>query len=498
MDTAREPSPAEAADARLRILVVEDDATDYDLLLLHLRRHGLRPQAKRVETAEAMREALESEDWDAVISDYNLPLFSALGAIQTLRHSGRDIPFILMSGAIGEERAVEAMRAGAEDYIPKDRPARLVPALRRGVSAAVQRRERRDAEASLTAAAANLPGVLFRLRTTPEGAVASFPFMSNGALRLFGIAPERAAADPEAFLERLSDEDRERLRSGLASAARTGATWRDELRIRTEAGAQRWVQASASPRRTDRGLLWDGLIVDVTPIKDAEESLRESERQLRSLSAHLERAKEGERAEVAREIHDEIGGSLTAMKADLASLARRLPGDDQAAERLASLESLVGRAMASSQSIARALRPAALDHGLYPALAWQARDFEARHGIACRVVANDEELQLDLDSATALFRICQEALTNVVKHAGATAVELNLFATSTQVSLEVRDDGRGVDPKNLDKTGSFGVFGMYERVRNLGGWLEIDGGGGGGTTIMVTLPRAKPRTRKTP
>lgn len=472
----------------MRLLVVEDDATDFDLLLTHLRRNGVAADARRVDTEEGMREALAACAWDAVVSDYNLPRYSALGALEALRASGRDIPFILMSGDIGEERAVEAMRAGAEDYVPKNRPARLVPALLRGVQAAAQRRERREAQASLTAAAANLPGVLFRLRTAGDGTIRDLPYMSEGAERLFGLEPARATASVDTFLERLPAEDRARLRAGLQDAARTLSTWRDELRIGTAAGVLRWVQATASARPDEDGLLWDGLIVDVTALKDAEGLLRK-------LSAHLERAKESERAEVAREIHDEIGGSLTAMKADLASLAAR-PGDaGHARMRLASLESLVARAMAVSQSIARALRPAALDQGLFPALAWLAREFETRHGIACRVVVNDEEVHLEGDRATALFRICQEALTNVAKHASASSVEVNLFATPAHVSLEIRDDGRGVAPENLDKSGSFGVFGMQERARNLGGWLEIDGGGSRGTTIMVTLPRKGARAR---
>jgi signal transduction histidine kinase len=299
--------------------------------------------------------------------------------------------------------------------------------------------------------------------------------------------------DPAALLDRLPEADRARLQAGLAASARAEGTWRDELRVDSPEGSVRWVQASASARTDGAGLLWDGVVVDVTPIKEAEQSLRESERQLRSLSAHLERAKETERTAVAREVHDEIGGTLTAMKADLASLQRRLGGDEAAAERLASLEGLVARAMATSQAISRRLRPSLLDQGLYHALAAQGREFEARHGIACKVVANDEDLQLDEERATALFRIGQEALTNVAKHSGARAVELNLFASAAQVSLEVRDDGRGVDPAHLDKTGSYGDVGMHERVRNLGGWLEIDGGPGRGTTIMVTLPRPSRR-----
>jgi PAS domain S-box-containing protein len=487
--SALSPEPA----APVRLLVIEDVESDYELLLAELRRNGFSFTAHRVQSAAEMRAALAAAPWDLVISDYNLPGFDALGALDLLHDLGVEAPFLLMSGAIGEEAAVEAMRRGAVDYVPKDRPLRLPHAIRRSLEAAAERRERRRAEAALTAVAANLPGMLFRLRTSTAGSILSIAYVSSGVQQLFGLSPQEAMADATGVTARLHPEDRRRFLAELESAALARRVWRGEFRIVTDEGRTRWIQLGASPRVEEGVLTWDGLATDITPLKRAEARLTESQAQLRSLSGHLERAKESERATIAREIHDDIGGGLTAMRADLATLARHIEGDPVAKDCLARLEQLVASAQQSSQSIARALRPVALDQGLYTALAWQARDFEVRHGVACRVNANERELVLDEETSTALFRISQESLTNIAKHAAAHKVDVTLFSDATIVSLEIRDDGRGVDPADLDKTGSFGIFGMHERVRDLGGWLEVSGQPGAGTTLMVVIPRHRAR-----
>lgn len=479
MDSPRASRP-------LKLLVVEDSESDYDLLLRHLKRNGFAPDARRVQSASELAAALADRPWDFVVTDYNVPGFGAMPALRQLAESGLDIPVVIMSGAIGEEAAVEAMRAGAEDFISKDRPARLVPAIQRGLEAAAARRERRDAQDALTTVAANLPVMIFRLRREPDGRMA-FEYASAGSARLFGFTAERLLADPHAFLAAFEGRDRERFVATVEAAAARRQPLKGEYRVQSPAGST-WVQLRATPHA---GALpaWDGLFIDVTPMKAAEERLIASQSQLRELTAHLERAKESERASIAREIHDDIGGSLTAMKADLASLAPRV-SDPAGHERLDSLGKLVDYCMQASRRISQALRPSVIDHGLFQALRSHARDFAARHGVPVQVTTNDEDVQIDLDAATALFRIFQEALTNIAKHAAAKRVEAHLFANPEMLTLEVRDDGRGLDPASLDKTGSFGVFGMHQRVLNLGGWMEIDGAPGRGTTLMVSLPRA--------
>lgn len=475
-------SPARA----LKLLVVEDSESDYELLLRHLKRNGFAPLARRVQTAVEMAAALGEGGWDFVVSDYNVPGFGALPALEMLARSGQDIPAVIMSGAIGEEAAVEAMRAGAEDFISKDRPARLAPAILRGLEAAAARRERRDAQDALTTVAANLPVMIFRLRREPDRRF-TFEYASAGSARLFGLTPERLLADPRALLGIFEGRDQERFVAALEAAAHGRQALKGEFRVASPAGSA-WVQLRATQHSGPPRVSWDGIFIDVTPMKDAESRLIASQSQLRELTAHLERAKESERAAIAREIHDDIGGSLTAMKADLASLEPRV-SDPAGRDRVESLGKLVDYCMQASRRISQALRPSVLDHGLVQALRGQARDFSARHGVPVQVTTNDEELLIDLDGATALFRIFQEGLTNIAKHAAAQKVEAHLFANDSMVTLEIRDDGRGLAPESLDKTGSFGVFGMHQRVLNLGGWMEIDGAPGRGTTLMVSLPR---------
>jgi PAS domain S-box-containing protein len=472
----------------LRVLVVEDSRDDYELLCATLARQGIHPEARRVEDEPGMVDALAAGPWDIVLSDHALPRFSSLDAIRVVAESGLDIPLIIVSGAIGEETAVAAMRAGADDYLVKGKLARLGPAILRCVDAAGVRRARRKAEAALNASAANLPGVLFRLSTDRSGSIVAVDYVSQGALPLFGYLPAELIGAPDRLLALLDPAGLATLKSGLKSAAATGSTWRQELQVVADSGRRHWVQLAASPRGEGADLLWDGVMTDITALKEAEARLIASEESLRKLSAHVLRVKEQERAEVARDIHDDIGGTLTALRAELDSLKKRI-AETEARERIERIDHLVAGAIKSSQAISRALRPSALDHGIYPALAWQAGDFEERLGIPVRIEANDRDVVLDPEASTALYRIFQEALTNIAKHAKASRVEATLFTNRDMVSLEVRDNGTGLAPAELDKRASFGVMGMRERARALGGWLEIDSTPASGTTLMVTLPR---------
>ena len=144
-----------------------------------------------------------------------------------------------------------------------------------------------------------------------------------------------------------------------------------------------------------------------------------------------------------------------------------------------------------SHRIAKSLRPAILDQGLNAALEWQAQEFEKHSGIPCHFRTNDEDLSLDSGQATGVFRVFQEALTNIAKHAQAGHVDVQMFATDKLVTLEVRDDGVGVRKQDLAKSESFGVRGMQERMHHLGGWIEVSGAPGKGTTLMLSIPRSR-------
>jgi signal transduction histidine kinase len=208
------------------------------------------------------------------------------------------------------------------------------------------------------------------------------------------------------------------------------------------------------------------------------------------LTQHLERAKEDERRAIAQEIHDDIGGALTALKFEVVRLGRELEARDGApSDRLAAIQELLESAVVASHRIQHALRPAILDAGLVAALDWLARGFRERSGLAVEFQSNREEFDIAPDRAAALYRVAQEALTNVRKHArDAGRVQMQLFAMADEVTLEISDDGPGFDTASLGAGPGFGVRGMIERARGLGGWAEVSSSAGRGTTVMFSIP----------
>jgi signal transduction histidine kinase len=219
-------------------------------------------------------------------------------------------------------------------------------------------------------------------------------------------------------------------------------------------------------------------------------ALAESEARLHALTQHLERAKEDERRAIAQEIHDDIGGALTALKFEVVRLGRELRArDDVSGDRLATIEELLESAVVASHRIQHALRPAVLDAGLVAALEWLARGFGERSGLPVEFQSNREEFEIEPDRAAALYRVAQEALTNVRKHArDAKRVQVQLFALPDEVTLEISDDGPGFHTDGLPTGPGFGVRGIIERARGLGGWAEVSSSPGRGTTVMFSIP----------
>jgi two-component system, NarL family, sensor histidine kinase UhpB len=196
-----EPADSSAA-APIRLLVVEDSSSDYDLLLRHLRNSGLTLGAQRVEDEAAFRQALAQQGWDAILSDHHLPRFSSTAALLALKDLGIDVPFLIVSGEMGEDLAVEAMLAGADDYITKGRLARLAPALLRSVAAARSRAKRLEAEARLeqgrerlAAIAANMPGAMFQIELDSESKALRLTSISQGSIKLAGVTFDALSSD---------------------------------------------------------------------------------------------------------------------------------------------------------------------------------------------------------------------------------------------------------------------------------------------------------------
>ena len=371
-----------AAARAIRLLHLEDSEPDHALAMAQLRRSRLAVDARRVETRVEFAAALH-QPWDVVLSDYHLPGFTGVDALQLLREhhaaEGRDaraLPFILVSGQIGEDTAVEAMRNGAADYLLKNNLARLAPAIEHAIEAAEAHRAR--------------------------------------------IAADRA--------------------------------------------------------------------------------LQASRQRLSELAQHLQTSVEAERAAIAREIHDDVGGSLTALKFEL-DWVRRHARDAEVQQRVQAALETVTYAIEASQRIMQNLRPAILEQGLVAALQWMTTRFEKRTGIACEFRTNLEQQPRGAASSLppgvplVAYRTAQEALTNVGKHAGARRVVVDLQLSGGVLSLEVGDDGRGLAQADLDKARSFGIRGLHERAGTVGGWIDLSTGGAGrgGTTLILSVPLEAPR-----
>jgi two-component system, NarL family, sensor histidine kinase UhpB len=355
--------------AVLRVLHLEDSPLDHDLAARALQRAGLQVQWQRVDTLASFVAALAQDPPPhLVLADYHLPGFTALQAWEQALALTDAPPFVLLSGAIGEAAAVEAMRSGFADYILKDNLARLDLAVRRALQAHATARAKRQADAAL----------------------------------------------------------------------------------------------------------------------------RASREELAALMAHLTDRIEAERAAIAREIHDDIGGALAAARFDLAWMARH-HADEATLGHVQSATAMLQHAVDASQRIMKDLRPAVLDQGLVAAVQWLADGFARRTRIATAVRVPAHLAALPTPVALAVYRTAQEALTNITKYApSATQVRLDLSLHGGHLMLEVADNGPGLAHGARDKAGSFGLRGLAERARAVGGWLDVASQEGQGTTLILTIESPVP------
>lgn len=214
-----------------------------------------------------------------------------------------------------------------------------------------------------------------------------------------------------------------------------------------------------------------------------------SDDRLRALGAHIERVREDERTRLARELHDELGQALTALKLDMKWVERHLPADDAPRERLHEMSAFTDRLIDNMRRIASDLRPGVLDVlGLAAAIEWQAQEFQRRTATTCIVHADIGDTKLEQDLSTQVFRIFQEALTNVARHAEASLVDVDLRCREGRLVLAVRDDGRGIPPDTLARRTSLGLLGITERAHRLGGALELTSPSAGGTKLVLDVP----------
>ena len=263
----------------------------------------------------------------------------------------------------------------------------------------------------------------------------------------------------------------------------------DEISLRADGGAllpinMTSIAIPASPESMDHCRT---VLLDISGVKEKEAELTRSRQLLRSLSAHLEHVREEERMRLAREIHDELGQKLTALRFEVAMLGKAAE-PPSLSQSVPTLLKMIDDTIESVRAIASDLRPAVLDLGLVAALEWQIQDFRRRTSIDCTFKASDDDIHLENNRATALFRIVQECLTNIVRHAAASKVRLVLNKMGERLHIQVSDNGIGLAADALSKSRSFGIAGMRERVLLLDGVLDISSHRGHGTTLLFSIP----------
>ncbi|MGQ0750418.1 MAG: PAS domain S-box protein [Betaproteobacteria bacterium] len=313
--------------------------------------------------------------------------------------------------------------------------------------------------------------------------------------RVWGFSRDRLYRDPASWLELVHEDDSKRVQRAVR-ARRPDTPYDIEFRIRRTDGAVRWIRLRGFPIGEVSGRVYRvaGIAVDVTARKEVAESLLRSHEQMRAHALHLQSAREEERKHIAREIHDELGALLLAIKMDAEACRKGCP----VTAHSETMQRLIGRidtAIDSMRRIATDLRPSILDHlGVLAAVEWEAQDIERRTGIECVVETDPDKEDLDIapEPATAIFRIVQEALANVVRHSGATKVKIALREEGGNVRLQITDNGRGIRLESRPGARRWGLVGMAERVNAFNGKFGIDAVAPHGTVITATIPARSP------
>ncbi|HRT67877.1 MAG TPA: sensor histidine kinase, partial [Bacteroidota bacterium] len=243
-------------------------------------------------------------------------------------------------------------------------------------------------------------------------------------------------------------------------------------------------------REDDNSIIIRGILTNIDRRREAENELKKSREQIEKLANHLEMVREEERKEFAREIHDEIGHSLTALKLDInLLLKKRFLREDVLEKKLNEMMVSIEQTIKTLQRISSQLRPSILDHfGLVAAIEWQAKEFQKQTGLRCKYLIPEDDIELSENKSIAIFRVFQEALTNIARHSKATRVDVSLEVINNNIELKVSDNGIGIKKEILDDPNSLGLLGMKERVNLIGGKISIGSVLNVGTTILINVP----------
>jgi two-component system sensor histidine kinase UhpB len=532
----------------LKILLVEDTEADARLEFRALERAGVTFEARRVQTEAAYLAQLAEYAPDVIVSDYSIPGFGGMRALELARERVPDLPFVFVSGAMGEDTAVDMLKRGATDYVLKTNLARLASALTRAIEEAEVKRAKRKgelrivalanlyaalSEANATLARAQAPDQLFRdmCRIAVTRGGFNFAWVGLSDEKSGVLIPSASYGNAQGFLDGLDiplEADKSGGRNPAISAARGGrayvcndtlhdqriAIWHDRMRewsIRSAAsvpllregksiGSFSLYASEIDHFDDERVHLLNELAGGIafaldrfeqeTRRRNAEADIHNARQQLQALSIRLLQVQEQERRDIARGLHDEIGQSLTLIKIKLQMALHRGGNDKELTKECVDIAS---ETLEQVRTMSLNLRPPALDDlGLAAALQWALERQQGAAGWDIEFSADPLPGRLAMETETACFRVAQEALTNIARHAQAKKIAVHLRVDDEHLKLTVQDDGCGFDQEDVRRRpanrSSLGLLSMNERAALAGGQFEIETANGFGTRVTALFP----------
>lgn len=463
------------------ILVVDDNPGNLQVLMGLLGEAGYK--VRPALSGEIALKTMEINLPDLVLLDVQMPAMDGYAVCAKLKEneSTRHIPVIFVTAGDDIEAESRCFALGAADYITK--PFKLPVVLARVKTHLALYRQRRNLEGMFRDVVESAPDAFIL-----ADARGNMVQMNARAEQLFGYSRAEMIGLPVNVLIAPAVNGDQCSLSADFTAAHELMT-RMDVPCRRKNGTEFPGDVNVTPLQTNRGRLLLAVVRDMSERQKAAQALHESRQRLRELAAQTEATREEERKHIAREVHDELGQVLTALRMELSFLGMRDgSANPDLADKLLDMKGLVDRAIQGVRDVVVNLRPTALDMGLVPAIEWLCREFTQRTAVPCVLSVHQQGIELDEARAIVVFRIVQESLTNIGRYAAATRVDVTLDRCDNELRVLVRDNGCGFDPASASQKKSFGLLGMRERAMALGGQLDISSAAGAGTMIRVSAP----------